>query len=83
MQVSKFSKTTKKVGAFKVLGKGCDATLGGDAFDARIVDYMIEGFNKIMNEKLGEKKDVRTNIEAMTKLHIQANKAKYVLSEQY
>ena len=77
---SKFSKNTKKVGAFEVLGKGWDATLGGDAFDARIVDHMVEDFNKIMNEKLGEKKDVRTNIKAMTKLRIQANKAKHVLS---
>lgn len=79
---SKFGDKMKTVGAFEVLGKGWDATLGGDAFDARIVDFMVEEFNSILNSKLsgGEKKDVRNNIKAMVKLRIQANKAKQVLS---
>merc|ERR1712157_345626 len=54
---------------------------GGDAFDARLVDFMVEEFNEIMSKKLpGEEKDVRNNVKAMTKLRLQANKAKHALS---
>ncbi|KAL7483429.1 hypothetical protein ACHAW6_009074 [Cyclotella cf. meneghiniana] len=77
---SKFAKE-KTVGSFEVLGTGWDATLGGSSFDARLVDYMANEFNKIWNEKRGTTDgDVRTVPRAMAKLMIQANKVKHVLS---
>jgi hypoxia up-regulated 1 len=76
---SKFAKE-KSVGSFEVLGSGWDATLGGASFDARLVDYMAEEFNKLWNEKRGHTKDVREVPRAMAKLMIQANKIKHVLS---
>jgi hypoxia up-regulated 1 len=78
---SKYAKA-KKVGAFQVLGKAWDASLGGEAFDARLVDHMADEFNAIWDKKRndGEKKDVRKFARPMAKLRIQANKAKHVLS---
>lgn len=78
---SKYSKA-KKVGAFQVLGKAWDASVGGVAFDARIVDYMADEFNEAWNKKRGdgETKDVRKYPRPMAKLRIQANKVKHVLS---
>ncbi len=72
----------KKVGSFQVLGKAWDASLGGLAFDARIVDFMADEFNSQWNKKRndGEKKDVRKFPRPMAKLRIMANKVKHVLS---
>jgi hypoxia up-regulated 1 len=78
---SKYGKG-KKVGAFQVLGKGWDASVGGEAFDARIVNFMADEFNEIWNKKRndGKKEDVRKHPRAMAKLRVQANKIKQVLS---
>jgi hypoxia up-regulated 1 len=78
---SKYSKA-KKVGAFQVLGKAWDASIGGLAFDARIVDFMADEFNEVWDKKRGdgEKKDVRKYPRPMAKLRIMANKVKHVLS---
>eukprot|EP00559_Dactyliosolen_fragilissimus_P008936 CAMPEP_0184862262 /NCGR_PEP_ID=MMETSP0580-20130426/6742_1 /TAXON_ID=1118495 /ORGANISM="Dactyliosolen fragilissimus" /LENGTH=937 /DNA_ID=CAMNT_0027360033 /DNA_START=157 /DNA_END=2970 /DNA_ORIENTATION=+ len=78
---SKYAKP-KTVGAFQVLGKAWDATLGGHAFDAKILDHMAEEFNGIWNKKRndGQTKDVRDYPRPMAKLRIQANKVKHVLS---
>lgn len=78
---SKYAKA-KKVGAFQVLGKAWDASVGGIAFDARIVDHMADEFNEIWDKKRGDgqKKDVRKYPRAMAKLRIMANKVKHVLS---
>lgn len=72
----------KKVGSFQVLGKAWDATLGGGAFDARIVDFMADEFNEVWNKKRndGEVKDIRKYPRPMAKLKIQATKIKQVLS---
>lgn len=72
----------RRVSAFQVLGKAWDTTLGGQAFDARIVEYMADEFNMIWNKKRenGIVKDVRDFPRPMAKLRIQANKAKHVLS---
>ncbi len=77
----KYSKS-RKVGSFQVLGKAWDASLGGTAFDARIVDFMATEFNEQWNAKRndGETKDVRKYPRPMAKLRIQANKVKHVLS---
>ena len=79
---SKFSSKGKPVGSFEVLSKSWDSTLGGMAFDARIVDHMADEFNKVWNEKRGDgkTKDVRAFPRAMAKLRVQANKVKHVLS---
>jgi len=78
---SKYAKA-KTVGAFEVIGSAWDSTLGGLAFDNRLVDYMADEFNEMWNAKRndGETKDVRINARAMTKLRLQANKVKHVLS---
>merc|ERR1712038_66797 len=70
------------VGAFQVLGKAWDASVGGLAFDARIVEYMADEFNDIWNKKRndGQVKDIRAFPRPMAKLRIQANKVKHVLS---
>ena len=77
----KYSKS-RTVGSFQVLGKAWDSTLGGLAFDARIVDFMATEFNEQWNKKRndGQEKDVRNYPRPMAKLRIQANKVKHVLS---
>jgi len=78
---SKYAKA-RKVGSFQVLGKAWDSTLGGLAFDARIVDFMADEFNESWNKNRndGQIKDVRNYSRPMAKLRIQANKVKHVLS---
>lgn len=82
IQFHSHEKSKKKVGAFRVLGKGWDANLGGQSFDARIVDFMAEEFNTIWNKNRndGVEKDVRDYPRPVSKLKIQANKIKHVLS---
>lgn len=71
---SKYSKE-KTVGGLEVLGKAWDATMGGDALDHRIVEFLADEFNK----KWGGG-DIRNFPRPMAKLRIQANKVKHVLS---
>jgi len=71
----------KKVGSFQVLSKAWDATLGGSAFDAVLVEHMANEFNEVWNKKRNtEGKDVRKYPRPMAKLRIQATKVKQVLS---
>jgi len=77
---SKYSKKMKKVGSIEVLGKGWDATLGGLAYDNRLVNYMADHFNREWRKARGHEKDIRDVPRAMTKIRIQANKVKHVLS---
>ncbi|KAG7344112.1 molecular chaperone DnaK [Nitzschia inconspicua] len=77
---SKYSKKMKRVGSIEVLGKGWDATLGGMEFDNRIVEYMADHFNREWRKARGHDKDIRDIPRAMTKLRLQANKVKHVLS---
>mmetsp|Transcript_43963 Transcript_43963/g.64586 ORF Transcript_43963/g.64586 Transcript_43963/m.64586 type:complete len:998 (+) Transcript_43963:63-3056(+) len=78
---SKLSKA-RTVGAFEVKGKAWDATLGGQAFDSKLVDYFADEFNKAWNAKRndGQELDVRGNKRALMKLRLMANKVKHVLS---
>ena len=71
---SKYAKE-RIVGGLEVLGKAWDTTMGGDALDHRIVEFLADEFNK----KWG-KGDVRQFPRPMAKLRIQANKVKHVLS---
>ena len=59
------------VGAFSVLSKAWDATCGGDAFDAVIVNYLADEFNKQW-----KKGDVRDVPRAMAKIRVQAKKVR-------
>jgi len=77
---SKYSKKMKKVGSIEVLGKGWDATLGGLAYDNRLVEYMADHFNREWRHARGHQKDIRDVPRAMTKIRLQANKVKHVLS---
>ena len=76
----KFSKKTKKVGSIEVLAKAWDATLGGETFDNRLVEYLADHFNREWRHAKGHDKDVRDFPRAMTKIRLQANKIKHVLS---
>ena len=66
----------KTVGALEVLSKAWDSTLGGNALDHLIVEYLADEF--MAHSKV--ETDIRTNARAMTKLRLQANKVKHVLS---
>jgi len=77
---SKYSKKMKKVGSIEVLGKGWDATLGGLSYDNRLVDYMADHFNREWHHARNHQKDIRDVPRAMTKIRLQANKVKHVLS---
>jgi len=77
---SKYSKKMKKVGSIEVLGKGWDATLGGLAYDNRLVEYMADHFNREWRHARKHEKDIRDVPRAMTKIRLQANKVKHVLS---
>jgi len=82
IQYYSHEKSKKKVGAFRVLGKGWDSSIGGESFDARIVDFMANEFNAIWNKKRndGQEKDVRDYPRPISKLKLEANKIKQVLS---
>lgn len=80
MKEGKYSSKTKTVGSIEVLGKGWDATIGGLAFDNRLVEYMADHFNREWRHARGHEKDIRDVPRAMTKMRIQANKVKHVLS---
>ena len=77
---SKYSKKMKRVGSIEVLGKGWDSTLGGLAYDNRLVEYMADHFNREWRHARGHDKDIRDAPRAMTKIRLQANKVKHVLS---
>jgi len=72
----------KTVGALEVISKAWDSTVGGQSFDHVITDYLAEQFNEQWNKQRNDnqKKDIRTIPRAMTKLRLQANKIKHVLS---
>lgn len=76
------SSKPKTVGALEVLSKAWDSNVGGQSFDHRIVEYLADQFNEQWDKQRndGAKKDVRTIPRAMTKLRLQANKVKHVLS---
>jgi hypoxia up-regulated 1 len=76
------SAKSKTVGAMEVLSKAWDATLGGQSFDHVIVNHLADTFNQQWDKRRndGKKMDVRTVPRAMTKLRLQANKVKHVLS---
>ena len=79
-QPQKYGKP-KPTPALEVLAKAWDATLGGLAFDHLLVEYLADQFNHAWAKTgRGKDKDVRTIPRAMTKLRIQANKVKHVLS---
>jgi len=80
---SKYSKKMKKVVSIEVLGKGWDSTLGGLAYDNRLVDYMADSFNHKWRHARGHEKDIRDVPRAMTKIRLQANKVKHVLSANH
>merc|ERR1712003_562297 len=55
-------------------------TLGGLAYDNRLVEYMADHFNREWRHARGHDKDIRDVPRAMTKIRLQANKVKHVLS---
>ena len=61
-------------GVFEVLSTDGDVFLGGDDFDNRIIDYLVEEFNKEHNV------DVRKDPMALQRLKDAAEKAKIELS---
>jgi hypoxia up-regulated 1 len=69
------------VPTLQVLAKAWDETCGGDAFDHVIVEYFADHFNTAYRKSTNNQKfDIRTQPKSMTKLKLQANKVKHVLS---
>jgi len=77
---SKYSKKMKNIGSIEVLGKAWDSTLGGLAYDNQLVEYMADHFNREWRHARNHDKDIRDVPRAMTKIRLQANKVKHVLS---
>jgi hypoxia up-regulated 1 len=73
-------KKNKTVGQFEMLSVAYDETLGGQAFEVRIMDHLVTEANKMFHAKGNKQMDVRTNQRAMAKLRVAAVKAKAVLS---
>ena len=61
-------------GTFQVLSTNGDTHLGGDDFDQRVIDWLIEEFKK------AEGIDLRTDRQALQRLKAEAEKAKVELS---
>lgn len=71
----------KTVGQFEVVGKGWDSSLGGFYFDVRLADLLANRFNEVwQKKKSGMGKDVRNFNRPMTRLRLEANKIKEILS---
>jgi hypoxia up-regulated 1 len=69
------------IGQFEVVGKAWDASLGGFNFDVRLADILAGRFNELwQKKKSGAGKDVREFVRPMTRLRLEANKIKEVLS---
>ena len=61
-------------GTFQVLSTNGDTHLGGDDFDSRVIDWLIDEFKK------AEGIDLRTDRQALQRLKAEAEKAKIELS---
>lgn len=72
-------KSNKTIGQFEMRSMGYDDTLGGNAFEQRITDYVVEEVTKQMVAKKISI-DIRKNPKAMAKIRSAAEKAKTVLS---
>jgi len=71
----------KTVGQFEVVGKSWDASLGGFNFDVKLAELLAARFNEVWQKKpSGKDKDLRNFVRPMTRLRIEANKVKEVLS---
>jgi len=79
-QPQKYGKP-KRVPAVHVLSKAWDETFGGLSFDHLLVEHLADTFNTAWRAARGDDSlDVRNHARAMTKLRIEANKVKHVLS---
>ena len=73
---------SKSVPALEVVAKVWDETCGGEAFDHLLVEFLADEFNAGWHKQRPDQsdKDVRSMPHVMTKLRLQANKVKHVLS---
>jgi hypoxia up-regulated 1 len=79
----KESGKNKTIGQFEVLGKAWDETVGGFNFDLVIADMLADRFNELWNKKNAAsdaKKSIKDYARPMTRLRLEANKIKEVLS---
>lgn len=76
LQPQKYGKP-KRVPTAEVVSKAWDATAGGLALDHVLVEHLADAFEQ-QNPQITT--GLRDNVRAMTKLRIQANKIKHVLS---
>mmetsp|Transcript_28468 Transcript_28468/g.48847 ORF Transcript_28468/g.48847 Transcript_28468/m.48847 type:complete len:933 (-) Transcript_28468:116-2914(-) len=80
-QTVKEAGKNKTVGSFEIVGKAWDSSLGGFNFDVRLAEMLADRFNTAWHKKAsGKDKDLRDFTMPMTKLRIQANKVKEILS---
>jgi hypoxia up-regulated 1 len=72
-------KENKTVGQFEVLAHAYDEGLGGAAFDAILIDELVDQFTALLRKKKHDD-DVRTLPRVMARLRVAAEKCKMVLS---
>lgn len=71
----------KTIGQFEVIGKAWDSSLGGFSFDVKLAELLADRFDAIWSKKAsGAGKTLRDFMRPMTRLRIEANKVKEVLS---
>lgn len=81
--VGRFNKTVQEV---TVLGVGYDRTLGGDLFNQKIFDVLLDDFvnspktKKLLEKNLELKQEVRLNGRAAAKLWREATRIRQILS---
>ena len=71
----------KTIGNVEVVGKAWDSSLGGFNFDVKLAELLANRFNEAWGKKAsGKGKDLKNYPRPMTRLRLEANKVKEVLS---
>jgi len=79
--VVKESGKNKTIGNIEVVGKAWDSSLGGFNFDVKLAELLANRFNEAWGKKAsGKGKDLKDYPRPMTRLRLEANKVKEVLS---
>jgi hypoxia up-regulated 1 len=80
--VSGKGSASKTVSQLEVIGKGFDTHLGGLHMDVRLAEMLADRFNVEWNKQRPSKeiRDIKGNAKVMSKLRLEANKLKEVLS---
>lgn len=79
--IKRQGKQNKTIGQFEIKGTTFDDSLGGQAFDFIITDYIADQLQTIVNKQMGaDAPNIRAVPRSMAKIRSAAKKAKEVLS---